>query len=77
MYLSTFPQKGMYLYLSTFVVESTCTCNKYIQSTRARLWLGLWLSVGVLSNVDPNRYPNNNPNANRLRGRVVKGRGTP
>ena len=27
MYLSTFPQKGMYLYLSTFVVESTCTCN--------------------------------------------------
>ncbi len=26
-YLSTFPQKGMYLYLSTFVVESTCTCN--------------------------------------------------
>ena len=27
MYLSTFPQKGMYLYLSTFVVEGTCTCN--------------------------------------------------
>ena len=27
MYLSTFPQKGMYLYLSTFVVQSTCTCN--------------------------------------------------
>ena len=27
MYFSTFPQKGMYLYLSTFVVESTCTCT--------------------------------------------------
>ena len=25
--LSTFPQKGVYLYLSTFVMESTCTCN--------------------------------------------------
>ena len=25
--LSTFPQNGMYLYLSTYVVESTCTCN--------------------------------------------------
>ena len=24
MYLSTFPQKGLYLYLSTFVVENTC-----------------------------------------------------
>ena len=27
MYLSTSPQKRMYLYLSTFLVESTCTCN--------------------------------------------------
>ena len=27
MYLSTFLQKGVYLYLSTFVMESTCTCN--------------------------------------------------
>ena len=27
MYLSTFPLNRMYLYLSTLVVESTCTCT--------------------------------------------------
>ena len=41
MYLSTFPQKGVYLYLSTFVMESTCLVLviKYIQSAPDRLWL--------------------------------------